>query len=416
MWKYLKSINPLITGIFFLIWSMNAFFLFGNIGRQVSLFVGFLFILFAAYLAPKKDGSTSFLCKSTALFLVFILIAVIRNHQTLEVINVIFGVVCLGLVNAGYIIGKNIQIFDRFSGKVIYVYLILTLLGALAIFKYQSDLGIASRKLELEESINAIGLAYTNGLLCLFFIYLFQHSSVKYTYVKILILIVLSMLIGVIISTQSKGALIFLSTVGLLFGLSGIQFNKLFLKRILGFIPVILFLIIVFLFLQHRFPIMTEKIDGAISRFENLINYTANDEIDASALERTKMYDSFFDNFHTVIFWGQENYKPYPHNQFLEIIMRWGLLGLPFLFFSLYSLIRSLKVIKRKEYKISPLLKLLIPLFLFSYLQSMTSLSLEMNRMMWLGFGFICSYSLKYSLNFDRNAILKLTRVKKQVV
>ncbi|RIW11797.1 hypothetical protein D0X99_20200 [Algoriphagus lacus] len=76
----------------------------------------------------------------------------------------------------------------------------------------------------------------------------------------------------------------------------------------------------------------------------------------------------------------------------MEILMRWGILGWTFVVFSLLCFFRAFKIFKVVSVDPNLLEFLLICLFLFSYLQSLTSLSLEMNRFLWLGFGYLFGY------------------------
>lgn len=144
--------------------------------------------------------------------------------------------------------------------------------------------------------------------------------------------------------------------------------------------------------LQKQFPIIESNIDGLSQRLELLISFTKRDRIDPSGQERVMVYEKFMNNFSSFFPAGEKNYKPYPHNQFMEIIMRWGLFGLPLLFLSVKLYLKSFKHVNVNNYTVKPVATIIIVLFLFSYFQSMTSLSLEMNRMLWLGFGFLISY------------------------
>ncbi|MNG14382.1 hypothetical protein D3C84_981280 [compost metagenome] len=114
------------------------------------------------------------------------------------------------------------------------------------------------------------------------------------------------------------------------------------------------------------------------------------------------MIEDFFENIGDVILIGKERYVPYPHNQFIEIIMRWGLfLGLPLFVFSIRNFIRALILLLKKG-NISPFVNLILFIFIFSFFQSLSSMSLEMNRTLWFGFGFLAAIS-KNSGNYITN-------------
>mgnify|MGYP007020175177 CR=1 FL=1 len=69
--------------------------------------------------------------------------------------------------------------------------------------------------------------------------------------------------------------------------------------------------------------------------------------------------------------------------------MRWGIIfGAPLLILIVRNFFKCLKLLV-KNFAIKPLNKLFIFCFLFAFLQSMSSMSLEMNRMLWLGLGVV---------------------------
>ena len=95
---------------------------------------------------------------------------------------------------------------------------------------------------------------------------------------------------------------------------------------------------------------------------------------------------------HIVGHWwlnGLPKYNSYPHNQWLEIAVRFGMLGLPFLIFSLWSGTKALQRLIRGGPGLSREELVVYTLFVFAYLQSMSSLSLQVNRVLFLGFGYV---------------------------
>ncbi len=467
MIKFIKFINPIITGFFFLIWSMNAFFVFGDAGRHISLFVGFLLILLAALLSPDKKGITLFFTSSLLLYFFYILLAVIQNQKTLSSTNLIFGFVCLGLLNAGYILGKNKNVYDKLPSTMIYLFSLLTILGSLYFIQYQATSLILFRNFGFDDSVNAIGIAYTHGILFLLFVSFYYLKKDQNVIFKTLILLTLLVLLMVIISTQSKGAIIFLVMVFLLLKIKSLRIENFSLIKLSRFLILIFLIIISFAIVQNKYPVavfktllvlslavligliistqkrgsiiflinlfligalkgvrlikhsynklfrvliilflfivfssffqdnlsfIIEKTGGAINRFERLLSFSQDFSSDQSAVLRAEMYNNFFKELPSLIFIGQKEYRPYPHNQFMEIIMRWGIFGIPLLILSIYTIIRALRLIKINLFKYSPFAMVVLIIFIFSYLQSMTSLALEMNRMLWFGFGFLISY------------------------
>lgn len=398
--SFLKHINPLITGIFFLVWSMNAYFLFGNIGRHAAIFIGFILILLSALIAPNKKGSAGFFLATLLVYLIYLALPILQNHQTLSSINLIFGLVCFTLLNAGYILGKNFKMYKVLPDLMIYIYSILTIAGSFYFIRYQSYSLILGRSFGFEdESVGAIGIAYTHSILILYFLALVFIKKHNIS-VKILIIFSIFALIGVILTTQSRGAIIFLSSIFLILAYKGIQVRKKTIKVLFNFIFIIAALIISINLIQNQYPIIADQINQTVNRFQRLTLSGTGAINDRSALARAEMYNAFFNDIGSYIIVGKQDYRPYPHNQFLEIVLRWGIIfGLPLILLSVHTLYKALKYIAPSHYSSNTVVIMIISTFLFSYFQSMTSLSLEMNRMLWLGFGFVYSYQVGHELH-----------------
>jgi hypothetical protein len=192
-----------------------------------------------------------------------------------------------------------------------------------------------------------------------------------------------------ILYTQSRGALIYIVLILILDNLK--KFNTLAkgLKYTFKFLIVFFFLAILIAKSIEMNPAIGEKLQGTQGRFELFLDVAEDIEADPSTYQRTLFLDKFINEIDSIILFGQEEYQPYPHNQFAEILMRWGFfLGLPLILISLTSLIKSVRI-SIKTISFNPMIHLMALLFLFSFLQSMSSMSLEMNRLLWLTMGFL---------------------------
>ena len=111
--------------------------------------------------------------------------------------------------------------------------------------------------------------------------------------------------------------------------------------------------------------------------------------IDVSTSSRQIYWQHYLSTIEDWILFGERGYTGYPHNQWLEILVRFGFLGVPLLFFSIFLFV--ILGINTLFKRITPDLEytVITVLFVFGYLQSMTSLSLHQNRVLWLGFGYI---------------------------
>ena len=112
---------------------------------------------------------------------------------------------------------------------------------------------------------------------------------------------------------------------------------------------------------------------------------------------RQMMLESYLSTWGQWILFGEENYVGYPHNQWIEILARFGLLGLPLLVMSLVLFVRLGWDLLTGKIHPDVEFSLIATLFVYSYLQSMSSLSLQVNRALWLGFGYLIGYYVERS-------------------
>lgn len=386
----LRRYNFTVIGIFFLTWSMNSFFLFGEYGRLFVLIFGFLLITYSAAIIPNKKGSLGFILTSLLFLFLYIIISIFLNQNTTGYTNIIYIFICYILFISGHLVGKNYDYNNIIKNEIVFIFCILTIASDVYIFNMINGLKLANRTFHSE--INPVGLAYANSLIFIFIYSIFWHKEKRYNRIfKTLIIFSLSSTLIVIFLTQSRGALIFLLLTIILFNVVNFKIQKLFLYKLIIIILLTLSFVIGKNILIDNYPKIGFKIIGAIERFNSLLLVSDNINRDPSSKERALMIDFFLNEFPSFIVFGQQGYTPYPHNQFIEILMRWGLFGVPLLLLSFYALYKSIKNLKNIIYS-SFTGGLITLLFIFSYLQSLTSLSLEMNRTFWLGFGFILSY------------------------
>lgn len=400
-----KKSNYLLLGVFLLVWSINGYFIGGNLLKMVLLILGFGFILVTSFTLPKHKSFVNFGLITFSFLILYWLIAVIRNQKTITVSILVFDVICFLLMLAGYVLAKNLSYLKNVSPKIIIFIAIMSILGGLMFIKYQSQMllesavGGAGRAVteDDESGINVIGIAYANAIVFFILYYFLTYCKVR-KWVKWLLFLSMFSIIFVILTTQSRGALIYIALILIIK-----NFKKLWsFSSLLKSIKVFFFTIIAFIILLYFFPAMQEKLDGTINRFQTLLELSDDVEADQSSYERTLIMKDFFENIGDVIFLGMERYKPYPHNQFIEIIMRWGIFfGLPLIIFSIGSFFKAFKILL-KGVDNNPFANLILFIFIFSFFQSLSSMSLEMNRMFWFGLGFLAAISSS-RLNYVTN-------------
>ena len=139
---------------------------------------------------------------------------------------------------------------------------------------------------------------------------------------------------------------------------------------------------------QNNYAV-SERLSVLVERFSSMFRAFSGSSSDASITDREVIWTYYAQNIETWIIWGEQGYVGYPHNQFLEILVRFGLLGIALLIVSVLTFLFGLLFLFSSKRKYDLEISLISTVFVFSYLQSMTSLSLQMNRAMWLGLGYL---------------------------
>jgi len=389
---YINS-NSFFLGTFMLISATNAFVVFGSLGKYFFLVVGLSLIIRSINglnFFFKKNIFTVF--RALVFFMILLFISYELGHQhLLEPMKVFFGIVCLILFLWGAFFKKTPDNFElNLDFRIILLCSLFIIFSSYKFYYFQLYEGSDSGR-NVGEDLNAVGVAYTHGQLFLIFAFLLKKlNNVK---VKIVVVIALFSVLATMMFTESRGALLYLVVTLLMFYGS-------FFKKILNPKRVIFVMIILLgsFFIFRNNPVIKAKTERINIRFTSMINYLdQSNSYDGSLEEREQMQKVFFERYNEMYF-GYSEYGFYPHNQFIEIFMRWGLLGLPLIVISLYCIAKSILFVFTTK-RTNELAFFVISIFFFSYLQSMSSLSLEMNRFMWLGFGYILISKKKISTN-----------------
>lgn len=392
-------INVFIFSVFLLMWSTNAYFILGNSLKLSCLFLGFIGVVTSTFTMRINKKSIKFAIISILFLLLYWAIAYFNEQQTLETTLLIFDVICVFLLISGYIISQNINLNIKFYSLTIIIVCFLTIIGTYFFLKNQTLLSIQTSSTQRiasnsdDDNINAIGLAYTNASLLFLLFFLLREKYLK-KWLKIFIIISIICSVVILVSTSSRGAMLYVVFLLILFYLSKIKSIKTLIRSMFILLLSIIILIGVYFGLKDFFPIIEAKVEFTFKRFETLFSFLESGSGDGSSAERKEFYDYFFKNLNDFILLGENNYHPYPHNIFMEILMRWGLFGVPLIIFVITKFIKALGFVTNKI-ELIPLNLLFSFLLLFSILMSLSSMSLEMNRGMWLTLGFIWGVNKK---------------------
>ena len=393
-----NKINLFVLGLFLLIWATNAYLVFFIFGKYISLFSGLL--LLVIYLLNRKLDLRllRLTIVSFSIFSVYILISYFLDQKTFTAQTIIFDFINIIL----FIIGYNLSTVNEYEIKIpdpIIIFIsIVTILSSFVYFSRQVllNLDIGVRGLG-DESLNAVGVAYIHAQIFILLIWLLFRKN-SFLIKGILILASIGTLL-VILITESRGAIIYLSLLCFI----------VFYKNIFSFIRVKNFLPLSIIIFSLGFLINTSlvqnKIENISMRFSTLLfadSITITQ--DRSVTARLEVQSDFFNNYDKMIF-GKYKYVPYPHNQFIEIYMRWGIFGIPIFIVSILSFINAMRFYKKHREHKKSLRFFLFLVFIFCYLQSMSSLSLDNNRLLWLGFGLFLS-----NKNLNKNNKFKVNK------
>lgn len=375
-----------------MLWSINGYFIGGNILKYAILFSGLL--LLYSYFVKKsliKDKIwVEITIFSVFYFAILILKAFLQNQNTTTVTIIIFGLINILLFTVGVLISRNLATFSKPSKGVVLFLFLLTILGVVFFFISQSILQNQSFSANRssggeEDGINVIGIAYTNALIfiILFVVSKTLKSQSKFYYYSSIFLMLCT--IFVIIQTQSRGALIYLFLIFVISSISKLNYRKISSQVMKAFGLIIGSGLLIFIAIKFS-PTLEKSYEGLSKRMEDLAGLVQGTGQDRSTEEREEKYSDFFLNYDQYFFVGQENYTPYPHNIFIELIQRFGIiLSVPILILIFSSLIKSLKIVLSKNPNL--LYFFFSMVFLFAFFQSLSSMSLEMNRTLWLSMG-----------------------------
>ena len=392
-----------IMGLILLYWSQSMYFVAGNMARMGSLAVGFGLILSAAWLRSKGHlfRHLSFVIITGGYFLTLVMLSVFQEHAIwYNRTQQIFCVVCICLFWAGYILAREKrQDFISANQSSLVGVAGVAIICLLAFLRFVKDISFhGSERGFGETTLNPVGVAYANTCLALVFVTvgILNKSLLR----KAVHLLAACLAFAVVLSSASRGAILWGGCAVVFFFLLNRHRKYLSGKNILIGLGACLLLIPICAVLYTTNYAIAERMDILIERFTRMFESLfggGQARTDLSLSARQIMWQSYASTFQQWILFGEKGYVGYPHNQWIEIMARCGLLGIPMLLMSVVLFFRlAWDVLTRKMHP-DVEFSLIATLFVYSYLQSMTSLSLQVNRALWLGFGYLLGYYIERS-------------------
>jgi O-antigen ligase len=377
------------------------YFVGGQWARLGSLGIGFGMILVAALMRARGQ-----IVKHLPFVLLtggyFILLAMMTKLQDQAIWynqqQQIFTLVCLFLFWSGYILAREKR-HDFVSSN--HISLIgaglLALLCLLRFLQFVKAISFEGSERGFgETTLNAVGVAFANS--CLGFVFLVLAILNKNLLRRALFLLVASAAFFVVLSSASRGAIIWGSGAMIFFFMLN-RHKKYFTARglLAAVLSTVLLLPVLAAFYNANYAI-AERFDILIDRFTQMFDlFLKYDGQDDSVSERQYRWSSYLSTIDQWIIFGEKRQYGYPHNQWLEIFVKFGLLGLPMFFMSIILFLKISWGVVRENLHPDVEFSIIATLFIFGYLSSMTSLSLQVNRVLWLGFGYLLGYYLERS-------------------
>lgn len=393
----INEIEFLVIGLILLFSNVALYFISGIMVRYFALLMGIFFIFFAAYKRGKNfvPRAMPFFLFSLIYITILAFISVFQNQAiSYDRVKQIFAIIIIGCFFSGYLLSTSkihfIENFKSWKVRGLTVVIIFALVGFLRYYESISFYG-TMRGYGEDTALNPVGVAFTFTLLLI--VYFVLTIASQNILDRILYGSAMALSTAIVITTASRGAIVWVILTIIFLVASGrikkIKLSKFLILLLFG----IIFLGFVFLFFSNN-VILIESLEILIKRFSGLFggyNLTASG-LDISANARVEYWNHYASIFSDWILFGERFYSGYPHNQYLEILVRFGLLGIPLLVFSLFIFSQIIYRFLIKKEKKDFELVLISAIFLFGYLSSLTSLNLEMNRAMWLGLGYFFGY------------------------
>jgi hypothetical protein len=364
---------------------------FGS-GRSVILFLGCLMISIGTIWTLASSPS-AWLAIGRVFIIVVAVETIIYFNQpnSFDPFPLLLRIICYLHVSGGVACGLAMR---RSKGvdMAIAIAILPLVIGLSSVRYLLADGGAALQgvgRIVLSDEFSPVGICFNYGILAtLMFVIL--ATDLRW-FVKLTSAFALIMAGAVMLSTGTRGGILsFMFSTGLyIFSIlaKGKTKKKLTVLLIVG-LSFALFGQLIFLFG------LGEQFQYIISRFEGLDPSV----IDESILQRQYIREFYFKTIDNWWFTGFYGYAGnYPHNVFLELWIRFGIFGLCLAFGLFFLTLKLLKFIFIASANASVMI-FAVPT-IFNLFNAQTSLSLEFNRWLLLGVGFMITIPTFYVSN-----------------
>ena len=389
-----------IVGLVMLHWSQAMYFVGGQSARMGSLVIGFGLILGATLLRARGQivKHLPFVVLTGSYFILLAMLTRFQDHSIwYDRQQQIFTVVCLFLFWSGYILAREKRRDFVSANQLILVG--LGFLALLCLMRFLQFVKLISFEGSVrgygDTTLNAVGVAFANT--CLGLVFLILAILNKNLLRKALYLLVACAAVFVVLSSASRGAIVWGSLAMIFFFALNRHRGYLTGRSLLITLLSVTLSLPVLMVLYNANYAIAERIDILIERYTQLFDLLRKygGDSDRSIGARQYAWGSYLSTIDQWIILGEKRQHGYPHNQWLEIFIRFGLLGFPMFLMSIILFFKISWSAVREKLHPDVEFSIIATLFMFGYLSSLSSLSLQVNRVMWLGFGYLLGYYLQ---------------------
>ncbi len=397
--------NLLYAGLILMNSSLGYYFLsegvIGNYLRYAALAGGFGLIAISIFCVPIRYWAVKLKALIVSAFIggCFMVLHLMNFGSEIGMRNTVFQVIGYGMFVYGVLLyNPGIKRVPFRPQWYFWPFFVISMLGMGLFLRYIGDVNQwdSSRNLG-DNELNPVGVAYTQACLAMVLLGAFldtKSMSGRTIFAGGILIAVM----GVIV-TGSRGAAIFgmLAFLGILYlYLRRNFFSVRTISFILVIIPVLGISMVVLStlsFVQTRFDMLVHRLGGVMPSqdYDNSMVGPYGGRLDI-------WYEYLYD-WEDWFVLGMPNYNPYPHNIFVELFCRFGLLGIVTGGIIAAITLRFLWVGWRNRNSVVSGDLLFVGLYFFCLLQAQSSLSLEINRMLWIGFGYVLMLSLTTKTN-----------------
>lgn len=239
-----------------------------------------------------------------------------------------------------------------------------------------------SRRFDIEE-LNAISIGYTTGILSsgLFAVALYKFN--KYSLLNIVLILSCFYYLLCLLSLGNRGATLFITITFAVVLVKSFDFGfKNHLKMILfGFIFISALVVVV-----QNSDFLTVRMEFLLNRFLPTFYWFRGDDFisaDDASSGRFSIMRSYFSSFFSWFILGYRGFREtYPHNILLEFWVRFGFVGL-FVSYKILRLFIDIIRVNWQLYELDFFDRFMAGVFIFSFLQTLTSMRIEHVVPMW---------------------------------